>query len=140
MCPRVWWTVFTCYNNLKGMALAAQLQIFFPIPSNLLNKLRHIHTMENYAIIRNYQKKKLLIHGTTEKSLILHTFSHNMQMSKINCYKTVCIVYIKGTELCIYVNRNKIGYVSVKMLHDSIMLCASLYFLYFLHRTHLLYN
>lgn len=54
VCQRVWWTVFMCYNNLKGMALAAQLQIFFPKPSNLLNKLWHIHTMENYAIIRNY--------------------------------------------------------------------------------------
>lgn len=93
--------------------------------------------MQSLEIIK---KKEIINTWYHRKKLDTAYFNHNMQMSKISCYKTVCIVCIKRTELCIYVNRNKIGYVSVKMLHDSIMLCASLYFLYFLQRTHLLYN
>lgn len=53
-----------------------------------------------------------------------------------DCYKTVCIAYIKRTELRIYTNWNKTGYVSIKMLHDSIMLVL-LYFLYFLSKGHI---
>ena len=57
--------------------------------------------MEKYAIISNYS---YIVENTwyQEKSLILYTFSHYMQLSQINGYKIVCTVYKKNRIMYLY--------------------------------------